>query len=213
MKCPVCLSAKNVPYDQDKYRTYYLCEDCELVFVSRDKILPAIDELKRYEAHHNEENDPHYQQYLRQILDSAIPVLGEKAQGLDFGCGKTTVLAQLFETKGIQVDSYDVFFHPYDGIWNRKYDFIILSEVIEHLGSPREVMEKLSDILNQHGKIFIKTKFHPEDPLAFKNWFYKRDLTHVQFFNPKSLGFLSHHLNLTCPIQLNSHDLYLIVKP
>ena len=101
MKCPLCLGKKNLLYDQDKHRSYNLCEDCELIFVSRDEILPAIDELKRYEAHQNEENDLHYQQYLQQIVDSSLPYLNVNAKGLDFGCGKTTLLAQNFKKQGL----------------------------------------------------------------------------------------------------------------
>ena len=212
MKGPLCLGKKNLLYDQDKHRSYNLCEDCELIFVSRDEILPAIDELKRYEAHQNEENDLHYQQYLQQIVDSSLPYLNVNAKGLDFGCGKTTLLAQNFKKQGLQVDSYDVFFHPSEEIFNKKYDFIVLSEVIEHLAHPRDVMEKLCRLLNPHGQFFIKTKLHPDDSNSFKNWFYKRDLTHVQFFNLKSFTFLAMLLEISGPKALNPHDLYLFAR-
>jgi SAM-dependent methyltransferase len=210
MKCPVCLSQKNSQYDQDKHRIYYLCEDCELIFVSRDKALPAIDEMKRYEAHQNTDHDPHYQAYLKQIVDSSLPHIKTKARGLDFGCGKTTLLSKIYNDVGLLVDSYDVFFHPSEEIWQNKYDFIILSEVIEHLAQPREVMEKLNNLLNPGGKFFIKTKFYPENAIDFANWFYKRDLTHIQFFNPTSMQQLARHLKASGPVQLNEQDLYLL---
>jgi cyclopropane fatty-acyl-phospholipid synthase-like methyltransferase len=209
MKCPICSGKNSSLFDQDKLRSYYKCSDCTLIFVSRDQILPAIDELKRYEAHKNSEEDPHYGAYLKQIVVASLPHLKKNARGLDFGCGKTTLLSKLYGESGLSVDSYDVFFHPEEMIWQKTYDFIVLSEVIEHLAQPLEVMRKLKGILSPTGQIFIKTKLYPETKAAFANWFYKRDATHVQFFSNESLETLAQHLQMNGPQALNESDLFL----
>lgn len=210
MKCPLCHNLQHSKFDEDKYRSYFLCHYCSLIFVSRDQVLSGADELKRYESHNNNENDPDYYRYLKQVADSALIHLDSGSRGLDFGCGKTTLLSKIFKESGPHVDSYDVFFYPSEDIWQKKYDFIVLSEVIEHLNDPKNVMEKLYGVLNPQGRIFIKTKLYPERQLDFSKWFYKRDQTHIQFFNMMSLRFLAKKFDMSGPYELNSEDFYFI---
>lgn len=127
------------------------------------------------------------------MMDNILPFISKKNVGLDFGCGALTALSEIFQKKEIHLDSFDLYYHPNHSIWNCKYDFIIISEVIEHLHNPEDTMTSLKKILNPNGKIFIKTKFRKES-IEFANWFYKRDLTHIQFFNPKSLELFANRL-------------------
>lgn len=208
MNCPICLSSQNTKYDEDKFRSYFLCLECSLVFVPREKILSFSDEAQRYEAHENDEADDSYRKYLSETAEAAISRLAPGAQGLDFGSGKTTLMAKIFKSFGFSVDTYDLYFHPKEEIWNKKYDFIVLSEVIEHLKDPREVMQKLCGLLNPRGQFFIKTKLYPPDPFTFTTWFYKRDQTHVQFFDYNSLCKLGEFLNMKGPEKLPAPDLF-----
>ena len=59
-----------------------------------------------------------------------------------------------------------------------------------------------------NGKIFIKTKLHPGEKNLFDHWFYKRDSTHIQFFNSKSLKELGRKIEMNGP-QIRSEDLTL----
>jgi rubredoxin len=180
--CPLCLAQESSLFDQDKFRSYLKCSTCGLVFVPRDSLISEDQEKERYEAHENGENQSGYIQYLSKIGEAIKPFLNEGDRGLDFGCGKTKLLAGLLAPH--HVSSYDVYFHPQHELLNVTYDFVILSEVIEHLRDPRKEMLKLSS-----PKIFIKTKFYPE--VGFNQWFYKRDKTHIQFFNPGSFDELA----------------------
>lgn len=206
MKCPVCQSSEYVLFDQDKKRSYFKCSDCTLVFVPREQILSAADESNRYEAHQNSEDDPYYKKYLTDIAQETLPFLHSESFGLDFGCGKTKLLASIYEERGIQMDSFDLYFHPDESIWKKTYNFIILSEVIEHLAAPKETMESLNSLLKTGGEFFIKTKFYPESSEDFSNWFYKRDMTHVEFFNEKSMETLAQKLGKS--FQKIGNDLY-----
>lgn len=155
----------------------------------RNEILSSELEKNRYDQHENN-NEGEYLKYLTGIASSILPYIKKDDQGLDFGSGISTSLAEIFGLTGIRVDSYDLYYHPNNEIWERQYDFVILSEVIEHLREPFETMEKLAKLLKANGKIFIKTKFRNEK-IEFSNWYYKRDLTHIQFFNQKSMNLLS----------------------
>lgn len=207
--CPLCLNEKTEKYSEDKSRSYYLCSFCQLVFVARDELISFEKEKDRYEAHENDAQDEGYSKYLEKISNEIVSHLTPSTQGLDFGCGRTTLLADHFKHAGFQMDSYDAYFLKDETIWDKTYDFIILSEVIEHLRIPRQEMRQLVRLLNPQGKIFIKTKFMPETKAGFDNWFYKRDSTHVQFFNVASMEYLKNYLGLKNFKTIGS-DLYCI---
>lgn len=194
MNCPLCSQNDSTLFDQDKQRSFYQCPHCTLVFVPRSDLVSLSAEKERYDAHENDSDSEGYLKYLTGIADSIHQHLPAKSIGLDFGSGKTTLLEKILEEKGHSVLSYDVFFHPEVPYAENKYDFIILSEVIEHLRDPFQEMAKLTELLQKDGKIFIKTKLLPEK--GFSSWFYKRDITHVQFFSPEAFNHLARSLNL-----------------
>jgi SAM-dependent methyltransferase len=206
MNCPLCGSGASVSYHQDRHRQYFLCGSCELIFVPRSELLSEVDEKRRYEAHENSPTED-YRTYLGKIRDQILTRIQEGERGLDFGCGATTLLADLFREKGFEVDSFDKYFHP-GPLVSRKYDFLILSEVIEHLRDPFRDIQVLRDLLKPRGRLFIKTKFYPSKE-KFGDWFYKRDLTHVQFFNEASLTRVGKELG-KMHFQELGNDLYVL---
>jgi SAM-dependent methyltransferase len=205
--CPLCLSHHVINYSQDKSRTYNICQDCELIFVPRDQILGPESEKQRYDTHNNDEQDVLYQDYLGKIVSSVLTKVSENKLGLDFGCGRTKLLATLFNHKAVAVDSFDLYYFPDENIWDKKFDFIILSEVIEHLREPYKELSKLRSMLMPDGYLFIKTKIHLNQKDRFDKWFYKRDFTHVQFFCPASLQKLAQEFSLEFP-EIIGEDLY-----
>lgn len=208
MICPLCSSDELQEYDQDKFRHYYKCLTCSLVYVPRFNVLSGEEEKHRYDQHQNSSEDPGYISYLEKIASSIKPFLKPGDEGLDFGCGRTTILADLI-SKDHLTSSYDLYFFPKSEVLQKAYDFIILSEVIEHLRGPRETLLKLKTLLKPHGRFFIKTKCYPADQMEFKNWFYKRDLTHVQFFSPMAFDELVRILKLVSWEKIGE-DLYLL---
>lgn len=171
--------------------------------ISKDK------EKQRYDSHQNNENDPNYQNYLNQIVNEILPHIDLSENGLDFGCGRTDLMSQIFKAQNISVDSFDLYFFPNQTIWQKKYNFIILSEVIEHLREPIVEMNKIRDCLIEHGQIFIKTKLYPPEKVFFDKWFYKRDNTHIQFFNLASIKYLAKILRMNGP-EVIGEDLFVI---
>jgi len=198
-ECPLCLKCNTQEYSQDKTRAYHFCSNCQLIFVPRNQLIHPDQEKQRYDSHQNNEEDPHYRNYLQQLMNQVLPSLEKSQVGLDFGCGRTDLLAQLFKAKDITVDSFDLFFLPQLKVWDKKYHFIILSEVIEHLREPFLELQKLRKLLLPQGKIFIKTKLHPNRKDLFDDWFYKRDKTHIQFFNLSALKELGKRTNMNGP--------------
>lgn len=199
MNCPLCNETQTSKWSEDPVRPYFECGHCSLVFVPQDFLLSAEDERKRYDTHENDERDVRYREYLTKIASGISPSLSQGQKGLDFGCGASTLMAQIMDESGFEMDSYDLYYHPLTPIWSQKYDFIILSEVIEHLSSPRETMLKLAKLLTKDGQFFIKTKFLPETKEQFDVWYYKKDPTHICFFNSRSMEELARVLGMKGP--------------
>jgi hypothetical protein len=201
MICPFCQKDGAEVFHEDSSRKFFLCSGCTIIFVPRSSILSPSEEKKRYDCHENDDSDPSYRDYFLKTLLPVLKELRPGARGLDFGCGRTKLMAELFSEKGIPMDSYDLFYFPDDSIWARKYDFAVMNEVIEHLRDPSGVMERLRSIVS--GPIFVRTKLYPETEAEFSRWFYKRDLTHIQFFSLKALGVLG-------KVKVLGEDLYRI---
>jgi SAM-dependent methyltransferase len=210
MICPLCFGAESEIFDQDKMRSYLKCSVCDLIFVPRDSLISSSAEKERYEAHENEENE-NYTNYLNKTVNAIKPHLQSAGTGLDFGCGHTKILERIFEENGFSVQSYDLFFHPDTNLLSHRYDFIILSEVIEHLRDPREIMLNLKRNLHPHGQFFIKTRLRPKSAVEFSKWFYKRDSTHIQFFNESSFNALTEILGMKS-VEMVGEDLFKITQ-
>lgn len=85
-----------------------------------------------------------------------------------------------------------------------------MEEVIEHLSEPVNVVKELVKLLNDKGKIIIRTQFIPSDIFS-KNWWYLRDTTHVSFFNLKTFNYLCEVFPLSI-IYCNEKDLIILQK-
>jgi SAM-dependent methyltransferase len=208
MTCPSCTGSSFSPYSKDKNSSYFLCSNCSLVFVPRSEIVSLEKEKARYDAHQNDEKDQGYRNYLKNIVARITPHINGQSKGLDFGCGRTNLLGKLFQEQEIDVNSYDLFYYPDESIFYDEYDFIVMSEVIEHLREPGSELLRLRKCLRPQGKFFIKTRFRPAESSDFDQWFYKRDITHVQFYSHESFQVLGRELSLQGPVNLGD-DLYL----
>ena len=91
-----------------------------------------------------------------------------------------------------------------------KYDTIILEEVIEHLKEPLEDLMRLSLILNDAGKLIIRTRLFNEET-DLPNWWYLRDQTHICFFSYQTFKKICELLNLRI-IYCNDVDLIILQK-
>lgn len=203
MKCPLCESSDLRLWSEDKLRSYHYCNRCTLIFVPRYQLILETEEFERYKEH---ESDEGYRSYLGAIVTGALPFLPKGSRGLDFGCGQTKLLGEIFLEGGLEVESFDLFFHPLD-LAGKKYDFIILSEVIEHLREPLIELQRIRELLAEGGQLFVKTRIYPTRQEEFSSWFYKRDVTHIQFFSEGSFKKLADLLNLQGPETTSCRDL------
>lgn len=192
LRCPLCGNGPLSFYCQDKKRSYWLCQLCELVSVAPDQHLSAQLEKAEYDLHQNDCDDPGYRQFLSKLLTPLLNYLPENSQGLDFGCGPGPALAAMLREKGFTVTCYDKFYQPDISALAKRYHFITATEVLEHLAEPKKVLDQLWGILEPGGLLAVMTK-RVNDQQAFQQWHYKQDPTHIIFFADKTMQWLAQH--------------------
>ncbi len=190
MKCHICDKTCDTFFHEKTKIIYYYCRECEYIFKSHENHQDFFTQKERYNLHENDENDEGYQAYFKRFLDFTLPLVGKPETALDFGCGKSSLLASLLEKEGIICDYYDPIYHP-DTLYNsKKYELIVSTEVFEHLHQPREVFLSLLERLEEDGYLALQTQFHPNDVEAFKKWYYHQDPTHIVFFTAQTFRVL-----------------------
>jgi len=196
--CPVCHSMIERTLDDPKNRRLYLvCGNCGFIFVdSRDRLSPRLEKA-RYLEHNNDLSEEGYRLFLDSFLQGAIiPYVEKGARVLDFGSGPAPVFSWILKRNGYRVDSFDPFFCP-DYSWTkRRYNAIVLVEVLEHLSGPVETLNSLIERLHPGGYLCMRSSLHDGDLSRFKAWWYRQDPTHISFFTPGTIEYLSTGLGL-----------------
>ncbi|PHS38329.1 MAG: methyltransferase [Sulfurovum sp.] len=190
MKCQLCNKETESFVHEKTNIKYYQCSNCEYIFKSPACHQDLSVQKERYDLHTNDENDEGYRAYFQRFLDFTLPLVGKPETALDFGCGKSSLLAALLEKEGISCEYYDPIYHSNTSIDSRKYELIVSTEVFEHLHQPKEVFESLLERLETGGYLALQTQFHPNDIERFKKWYYHQDPTHIVFFTAQTFRAL-----------------------
>lgn len=180
--CPLCLNTQTSLHFVANGRTFFECSDCRLLFVAKQHFLSFDQQKQRYDQHRNSTTDPKYREHLARLRDTLQVHLSAGMQGLDYGCGPTTLLAELFAENGFVVDNYDPIYGPPKPASLKQYDFITCSETAEHFQDPHREFSFMTNLLRPGGWIAIMTGLrdcHLNDP----SWWYLRDSTHVCFYS------------------------------
>lgn len=197
-KCKICDNTDlEIISDQKFNKNYYHCHRCGFISLDPSKIPSIEEERERYLLHDNAEENSGYAEMFEDFIKTGIESHHHEIKSaLDFGCGPTPVLASILKKKGIETDIYDPFFFPEKVYENKKYDLITCTEVFEHLFNPMAIMEMFTQHLNKNGIIAIMTMFHPNDNKKFLDWWYRRDETHISFFNHHTFEYMASRFGL-----------------
>jgi hypothetical protein len=193
--CPLCQSKNHSLFLKDQNREYFLCSVCSFVFVPSQYHLSESEEKLRYDTHNNDPQDSRYRQFLSQLTLPLQELISDQSVGLDFGSGPGPTLSLMLEEEGYQVDLYDKYYAKDESVFVKEFDFITLTEVIEHLSDPIFELERLTSILKPGGCIAIMTQTMTKE-IDFSKWYYKNDPSHIGFYNQESLIFLANYLGL-----------------
>lgn len=200
--CPVCAGQDGQHYHRDGQRDYWQCPDCDLVFVPASQRLTPSLEKYQYDQHQNNLYDAGYRQFLSRAADVITQRFPLPAEGLDFGCGPCPTLAAMLIDSGHQLSLFDHYYFHNPQALARSYDFIVSTEVVEHLSQPGKIVDQLVRLLKPGGALLIMTK-RVQNRSAFARWHYTHDPTHIVFFSEQTFAFLAqrHGLSLSFPGQ------------
>ena len=194
--CLLCESENNEFFFKDKFRAYRRCNVCSILFVPTEFHVSSENEKARYEEHNNDPNDAGYRKFLQRIAEPIKNLCEKGANGLDFGCGPTPLLAEILKEDGFEMEVYDPFYKKDKSVLENKYDFIVSTEVIEHLNEPLPEFERLFAMLKKNGVLALMTQFH-DNSMDFSGWYYKNDRTHVCFYSVETYDWLSEYFGVS----------------
>ncbi|MGY3571101.1 class I SAM-dependent methyltransferase [Vibrio paucivorans] len=207
--CPLCHNPTVTHYHSDKRRDYLQCDNCELVFVDPSQRLEANEEKAHYDLHENDPSDMGYRKFLSRIADPITERIQPNSHGLDFGCGPGPTLSLMLQERGHDIELYDIYYHPNQVVFEKTYDFMTATEVIEHLYEPDKVWQQWLNLVKPGGWIGLMTKM-VIDKEAFATWHYKNDVTHVIFFSRRTFQYLAERDKLE--LEFIGNDVILLRK-
>lgn len=199
MLCPICTALQTSILKNDTGAVFHLCDNCGFIFRDPSERMTPEQERDRYLLHENTEEHVGYRRYLEQFIDTAVtPNIPSSAEILDLGSGPEPVLSRLLGSRGYRVTSYDPYFHPDEGYLTKKYQAVILLEVIEHMSDPQAEFERIRSIIRPDGMVIVRTELTDDlSPGAFGSWWYQFDATHISFFSRASLHELAARTGFT----------------
>ena len=191
--CKICGSKIKTEYDNEMKCNFHFCDSCGFIFKDDADYLDNNTEYKRYASHNNSFESPGYVKMFRDFLLKIDDYIDYDSLVLDYGCGPGPVLSEMMASKGSKTKTYDLYFPHSVDYDEYLYDIITVTEVIEHFKDPMDDLRKSLKLLKQGGLLVIRTSFIKQ---PFMKWWYKRDHTHVSFFNDSVFNKISEILNL-----------------
>ena len=193
-RCNVCKSLNLEFFLKYKKLVYWECKTCAAKILDPQHYVSSSFEKKHYLKHNNSINDSNYKNFLLKLILPVMNKISTSDIGLDFGCGFAPALANIMKSYGFRVELYDPFFFPNKELLLKKYKFITCSEVVEHFFNPYQELDKINNLLDNHSWFGVMTTFLPDDD-QFENWYYRRDPTHVVFYNRKTFQHIGSQIN------------------
>ena len=188
--CRICQTSSLLFY-QDS-RAFFLCPHCFLIFTN------DIPEKSVEENHYKSQWETTEPGFWKSQVDGLLPYLlayRVPERILDFGAGSGELTAEL-KRRGYDVTALEPMRDGYlkDQSYPHLFDVVIAIEVIEHLPDVWEELRQIEKVLAKGGLILFSTAMTnsfietPEAVEYFKNWWYKDDPTHLNFFCNRTLS-------------------------
>lgn len=197
--CPLCQQSSLDDFHRGKRRIYRRCANCHLIVVPDSFHLSAAEEKAVYDQHQNYPFDPGYRKFLSRTLSPVLERVSPHAEGLDFGCGSGPTISEMAAERGISVSNYDLYYFNRPALLKRQYDFITLTEVIEHVADANALLVTLDALLKPGGLLGIMTK-RPPEAMIFADWHYKKDPTHIRFYSLQTFEWMADAFNWTMEV-------------
>lgn len=189
MTCTLCQNSGVSEYISVP-AAYWVCSSCGLVWLDQKHHLSSEKEEARYRTHNNSVDNSEYLKFLSKLANPVSKYLKSGDLGLDFGAGQAKGMAKLLPD--FTVSTFDPVFHSDRKLLKNSYNFILCSEVVEHFFEPRKDFDLLDSMLVPGGILGISSSLRPAKD-KFVQWYYRRDPSHVSFFEEKTVRWLADH--------------------
>ncbi|PKG55703.1 MULTISPECIES: class I SAM-dependent methyltransferase [unclassified Shewanella] len=197
--CPLCQQPSLSAFHQDNVRAYQRCDNCYLVSVAAAFRLSVIDERAIYDQHQNDPDDQRYRQFLARAINPLFERVEPDAEGLDFGCGPGPTISVMAAELGLKTHNYDLYYFNDLELLSRQYDFVTMTEVIEHVADALPLLQTLDSLLKPGAILVVMTK-RVISEAAFSTWHYKQDLTHINFYSIETFEWIAAKFNWTLEV-------------
>ena len=188
MNCILCNSKDVQKHFSRNNRDYFICDVCKLIFMDPSQH-PDVNYCEaRYKLHKNDPLDEGYRNFLMELADPCFLLIDGNSKCLDYGCGASKVMENIFRQNGYNMESYDPCFHH--GMVLTKYDLITCNEVIEHFSSPELELKGLLGLLKDEGILAIGTNMW-NTGVDLVTWHYLTDLTHMSIYSRQTVEYIA----------------------
>ncbi len=188
--CKICGSSTEELYDSQLKVTYDICHTCDFISKQKQDLLSLKEEKDRYDTHNNDTEDEGYINMFKNMINLHVRPLKDVKNILDFGSGPYPMLKKILEKDNYNVTIYDPFYNPDLTYKEKEYDLITSTEVIEHFVDPLTEIESMLSVLKPKGYLCFMTNYRLMNKEKFLTWWYRRDQTHVAFYNQKTFEYL-----------------------
>lgn len=201
-KCIICGSDTHKLIDPQIKAEYDVCNVCTFIYKTSDFHLDFEEEQEQYDRHENSIENEGYVNIFKNLITDYINEINITRNILEFGSGPTPVFKMILEKENYKVYDFDPFYNPNEEYKNQKYQLITSNEVPEHFSDPMKEIEHLVDLLEPNGYILFSTHFRNMPEEEFFKWWYRRDPTHISFFNVKTFEYICDKFGL----EIIKHD-------
>lgn len=189
MKCPLCQNNLKLKVDPE----YFECFTCGALVKDMQFLPTPSEEKSRYLEHNNDVSDLRYQDFTSPITNYVLHHFTPEDKGLDFGSGTGPVISEMLFRKKYDISQYDPFFANDPGLLEQRYDYILACEVVEHFHNPKKEFENFRKMLKPGGSLVLMTLLY-HDEIPFKNWYYRKDPTHVFIYRKETMEFIRENI-------------------
>lgn len=207
--CPICTNKKTEFFHTVNHFSYYRCNNCTTLSLYPQPSKKDIDEYykKNFVYSAGEANESQIRRRAKKVLHKLKGMNPSGRTLLDIGSGYGFFLDEAKKSNldiiGIEPSkelyknsikfTRNITFEDFNREnKNKKYDFISLIHVIEHVDNPREMLQKASFLLTKGGILYIETPnlnshlFHEEK----YQYTFLTPPDHIWIFSFKSFEYL-----------------------
>jgi len=212
--CPICDSKKNsLIYRQNYAENFFYnivsCKRCGFLFVNNILSQKYFDKYYKEQSKYEgvREHETHEKITSKEIIGFLHRNLKKNIKILDVGSSTGSLLWEIKKNgyknlfgidpapkcREIAKNKYGLNIETTDLITfssKTKFDFIILSQVLEHLVNLRESIDKLYSLLNKDGYLFIGVPDAGRFHIDFQEPFGEFSPEHINFFTESTLSYL-----------------------